>query len=189
MGDDRFDRAVILVCAHDEKGAMGLILNSELPNINFSDLIEQLDLDAKSTGESTNGTSNEKNSSPEIYAAPSLPVMKGGPVEEARGFLLHSSDFRQSDTINVDEKYALSGSVDALRKIVTGTKPEKMLFLLGYSGWGPGQLDREIQMNTWLTLEPDPDLVFDTNSADMWRKAIEKLGIDVAKLSSFSGRA
>ena len=172
MGDTRFDKAVVLVCAHDDNGAMGLVLNSEMQNIDFFDLMDQLDLDI----DMQSGASN-------------MPVMKGGPVEEARGFLLHSNDFEQNDTISVKEDYKVSGSVEALKNVLNGKGPDKMMFILGYAGWGPGQLDEEIQSNAWLTIDPDPELVFQTDPSEMWQRAINKIGIDPSMLSSVSGRA
>lgn len=176
MGDNRFNKSVILICAHDEKGAMGLVLNSEMENIDFLDLMEQLNLDNNTLVEGQLEASN-------------MPVMKGGPVEEARGFLLHSTDFKQSDTITVHNDYNVSGSVDALKYVLKGKGPQKMLFILGYSGWGPGQLDQEMQANTWLTIDPDPELVFQTDPDIMWERAINKIGIDPFMLSSVSGHA
>lgn len=172
MGDGRFDKAVILVCAHDDQGAMGLVINSEMKNMDFAQLMSQLELDIEPDDMS-----------------PKMPVLKGGPVEEARGFLLHSNDFEQSDTISVRSDYKVSGSVDALKHVLKGKGPDKMLFVLGYAGWGPGQLDQELTANAWLTIDPNPDLVFETDPESMWEKAIKSLGIDPLMLSSISGRA
>ena len=172
MGDGRFDRAVILVCAHDEQGAMGLVINSEMKNMDFAQLMSQLELDIEPDD-----------------LSPQLPVLNGGPVEEARGFLLHSNDFEQSDTISVRSDYKVSGSVDALKHVLKGKGPDKMLFVLGYAGWGPGQLDQELIANAWLTIDPDPELVFETDPETMWEKAIKRLGIDPVMLSAASGRA
>lgn len=172
MGDNRFERAVILVCAHDEKGAMGLVINSEMDNIDFTQLLDQLELDIE----------------PRINLT-SLPVMQGGPVEQARGFLLHSKDYEQTDTISVEQDYKVTGSVDALKEALEGEGPEKMRFILGYSGWGPGQLDEEMQANAWLTIDPDDELIFQTEPEKIWEKAIQKIGIDPSMLSVTAGRA
>ena len=172
MGDERFDKSVILVCAHDENGAMGLVLNRIMEEVDFIDLIEQLDLGVQETAQVSN-----------------IKVMKGGPVEEARGFLLHGNDFEQSDTISVDDGYKISGSVDALKNVLTGKGPDRMMFILGYAGWGPGQLDQELSANAWLTTEPDSDLIFQTDPDTMWVEALNKIGIDPLKLSPLAGRA
>ncbi|PJB69611.1 MAG: hypothetical protein CO093_10035 [Alphaproteobacteria bacterium CG_4_9_14_3_um_filter_47_13] len=171
MGDQRFYKAVIYVCAHDESGAMGLVINHELPGVNFSQLFSQLDI---IVGENK---------------AAATPVMSGGPVETARGFVLHSNDFEQEDTIRIDDDFSVTGTIDALKAIAEGQAPQKMLFILGYAGWGAGQLDDEIQQNAWLVSEPDSDLIFMASPEEKWSKAIKKLGIDPGMLSGAAGRA
>jgi putative transcriptional regulator len=174
MGDPRFHKAVILICAHDEQGAMGLVLNHMLPGLNMQQLLSQLNLEEEITLEMD---SNE------------APVLSGGPVETARGFILHSNDFFQEDTIQVNDNISVTGTVDALKEIANGKGPDKMLFILGYAGWSPGQLDDEIQQNAWLIAEPDIDLVFSTRSEQKWDKAIKNLGVDPAMLSGVAGTA
>ena len=145
MGDPRFHRAVIFICSHDEEGAMGLVVNHTMPGIEFNDLVGQLKLesDIKVDFEELN-----------------LPVMYGGPVETARGFLLHSGDFSREDTMKINKSYGVTGTVDALKDIASGDKPENLLFILGYAGWEAGQLDSELQQNAWLVADSDPDLIF-----------------------------
>jgi putative transcriptional regulator len=174
MGDPRFHKAVILICSHDEHGAMGLVLNHMLPGLNMQQLLSQLNLEEEITLEVD---SNE------------APVLSGGPVETARGFILHSNDFFQEDTIQVNDNISVTGTVDALKEIANGKGPDKMLFILGYAGWSPGQLDDEIQQNAWLIAEPDIDLVFSTRSEQKWDKAIKNLGVDPAMLSGVAGTA
>lgn len=174
MGDPRFHHAVILLCAHDENGAMGLVINHKMPGIEFTDLVNQLKMesDIKVKFEELN-----------------LPVMCGGPVESARGFLLHSDDFSRDDTMKMDNGYAITGTLEALTEVATGKRPNDMMFILGYAGWDAGQLDAELQDNAWLVVEPDPDLIFNADSEDTWTRAIHKLGIDPAQLSAFAGHA
>ena len=174
MGDHRFNRAVILLCAHDEEGAMGLVINNEMPNVEFSDLAKQLKFE-----------SDIKINFDDIH----LPVLSGGPVETARGFLLHSSDFKRPDTMQVDDAYGVTGTTDALKDVALGNGPRDMLFVLGYAGWDAGQLDIEIQENAWLVVDPDQDLVFGDDMAGKWSRAMSKLGIDPVLLSGASGRA
>ena len=174
LGDPRFYKAVIFMCAHDENGAMGLVINHILPGLDMGELFKQLNIEPND------------NFSDKIKTAP---VMSGGPVETARGFILHSNDFSQDDTIHIDENLSVTGTIDALKAIATGEGPEKMLFILGYAGWSPGQLDAEIQDNAWLIVDPDPALIFSDNYENKWDKAIDKLGIDPAMLSSAAGRA
>ena len=174
MGDQRFNRAVILLCAHDEEGAMGLVINNEMPNVEFSDLAKQLKFE-----------SDIRINFDNIH----LPVLSGGPVETARGFLLHSGDFTRPDTMRVDDAYGVTGTTDALRDVALGNGPRDMLFVLGYAGWDAGQLDIEIQENAWLVADPDQSLVFDDDVAGKWSRAMAKLGIDPVLLSGASGRA
>ena len=174
MGDPRFHQAVILLCAHDENGAMGLVINHAFPDLAFPELLKQLKL-----------TSDIKIDLDKL----SLPVMYGGPVETARGFLLHSSDFKQIDTVPIDEHFHITGTLDALREVALGNGPEDMIFILGYAGWGAGQLDHEMQQNAWLVVDPDPDLIFNAAPDKKWNMAIEKLGINPDFLSTEAGQA
>ncbi|MCB9990014.1 MAG: YqgE/AlgH family protein [Rhodospirillales bacterium] len=172
MGDPRFHKAVIYMCAHDANGAMGLVINHTLPGVDLGQLLEQLNIHPE-----------------EIKGDVSKPVMSGGPVETARGFVLHSNDFAQDDTIKIDEAFSVTGTIDALRAIASGTGPEKMLFILGYAGWGAGQLDQELQDNAWLVTDPDPDLIFGASAEEKWVKAVQTLGIDPGMLSGEAGNA
>ena len=174
MGDPRFNRAVIFMCAHDENGAMGLVVNHSMPDVDFSDLVGQLKLtsDIKIDLEKCN-----------------LPVMYGGPVESARGFLLHSNDFIRAETMQISKSYSVTGTVDALKDIAIGSGPENLMFALGYAGWEAGQLDAEIHQNAWMIVEPDYELVFGEDPEAKWTNAIKKIGIDPGMLSVTSGRA
>lgn len=171
MGDPRFHKAVIYMCAHDANGAMGLVINHALPGVDLGQLLEQLNIKQE------NGHT------------PDAPVMSGGPVETARGFVLHSNDFKQADTIKIDDNFSVTGTIDALKAIASGNGPEKMLFILGYAGWSPGQLDQEMQQNAWLVADPDPDLIFTSSADEKWAEAIRKLGVDPGMLSGEAGRA
>ncbi len=174
MGDPRFQHAVIYMCAHDAAGAMGLVINHPLPGLQFGTLLSQLIAGAADTVPTPLKT---------------LPVMSGGPVETARGFLLHSKDFCQPNTIEIDDFFSVTGTVDALKAIAAGTAPRKMIFTLGYAGWSAGQLDQEMQQNAWLTAHPTPDLIFQTEPEHLWEKAIATLGISPGMLSGAAGRA
>ena len=174
MNDPRFHRSVIFIGAHDAKGAMGMVINNPLPSPDFADVLRQV------------GVSPDKPLDPAIAR---LPVMAGGPVEGIHGFLLHSSDFSQKDTIHIDDLFAISGTVDSLRAIVNGYRPEKMMFTLGYAGWGPGQLDREVQDNVWLNVPANYELVFNTPAEEMWDNAFASIGITPGMISGVAGRA
>ena len=149
---------------------MGLVINRPIDNLSFPDLIEQLDIEAPDPGRE-------------------ICVHFGGPVESSRGFVLHSSDYVQESTMVVNEDVALTATVDVLRDIAEGSGPRNCLLVLGYAGWGPGQLDDEIQANAWLHVDADHDLVFGQDVETKWEKAINKIGIDPRLLSGDAGHA
>jgi putative transcriptional regulator len=170
MGDPRFARTVIFLCAHNEEGAMGLVVNKPMPSISFTDLLAQLGIEA-------------------AHGAGGQRVHFGGPVESGRGFVLHSTDFQREGTMVVDDHVALTATIDILRAIAAGDGPRRHILALGYAGWGPGQLDSEIQANGWLSAPPDEAILFDGDLATKWERAIAKLGIAPAMLSGEAGHA
>jgi len=171
MGDLRFKRTVIYLCAHSPDGALGLIINKHAGQISFPDLLEQLDMKCAP------GTEH-------------IRIQLGGPVETGRGFILHTDDyFLKGVTMPVREHVGLTTSMDILRDMAEGRGPQKVLVALGYSGWGPGQLEYEIQGNAWLHCNADTDLVFSTSLEGKWDAALAKLGINPGNLSGTSGRA
>ncbi|MEM6780946.1 MAG: YqgE/AlgH family protein [Pseudomonadota bacterium] len=174
MGDTRFNRAVIYICAHDKNGAMGLVINHIVPGLKFGSLLKELNVATDITIPSDIVT---------------LPVINGGPVETARGFLLHSKDFKHDDTVDINESFSLTGTVDALKEVASGQGPKDMVFTLGYAGWSAGQLDQELHQNAWLTCEASRDLIFDTAPHDMWDAAVGHIGVDPSLLSLNSGHA
>ena len=174
--DDRFARTVIYVCAHSAEGAMGIVINKPAPNVKFRDLLEQLDVIPKNTGEP--------------IRVSSVPVLKGGPVETQRGFVLHTADFfLESATLPIDDGICLTATLDILRAIAGGTGPENAVLALGYAGWAAGQLEAEIQSNGWLHCEADPALLFDESVETKYQRALNKIGIDPAFLSRDAGHA
>jgi len=174
MGDTRFYKSVIYVCAHDDEGAMGLVINHPLESVAFDELLAELKI--------TNDIELD-------LKALEVPVLRGGPVEGARGFLLHSSDFENPDTVKVDDQIFVTGTLDALKDVARGAGPKRRLFVLGYAGWTAGQLDQELQQNAWLIVDADPDLVFGGEAEDKWERAVKKLGIEPAMLSASGGSA
>ena len=170
MLDERFAKTVIYMCAHSEDGAMGLVVNKVMENIDFPDLLDQLGLSAPPTGED-------------------IRVHFGGPVESGRGFVLHSADYVQDTTMVIDEAIAMTATTDILRDIAEGDGPRNSLLALGYAGWGPGQLDTEIQANGWLSVPADDELVFNSDPKSVWQGALAKMGIDVSMLSGDAGHA
>jgi putative transcriptional regulator len=170
MRDPRFARSVIYMCAHSADGAMGLVVNRRVGSITFDDLLQQLEIGP-----------NRRNDDIRIHF--------GGPVEQGRGFVLHSSDYLQSGTMRVDDQVALTATLDILKEMAAGGGPRRSLLALGYAGWGPGQLDAEIQANGWLSVPADEELLFDDNLDDKWERAITKIGIDFSMLSGDAGHA
>lgn len=178
MEDERFARSVIYVCAHSSEGAMGIIVNRPAGSIDFTDLLVQLDIIKQS----------DQIKLPETAEA--MKVMKGGPVETGRGFVLHSSDFFIEDaTLPIDDGICLTATVDILKAIAKGDGPKHAMLALGYAGWAPGQLETEIQDNGWLHCAADPDLIFGRDVEDKYNRALHKIGIDPGMLSNESGHA
>jgi putative transcriptional regulator len=178
MDDERFARSVIYLCAHSPEGAMGIIVNRPAGSIDFPQLLVQLDIIDKSEQIKLPGN------------AEGMKVMKGGPVDTGRGFVLHSSDFFiQNATLPIDDGICLTATLDILKAIAAGTGPQHAILALGYAGWAPGQLENEIQHNGWLHCAADPDLVFGRNVEGKYQRALDKIGIDIAMLSNEAGHA
>ena len=178
MGDPRFERSVIYLCSHSSEGAMGIIVNRPAGSIDFPELLVQLDIINK-----TDRTRLRE-------SAETMKVLKGGPVETGRGFVLHSSDFFIKDaTLRIDDGVCLTATVDILKAIVRGDGPKYAVLALGYAGWAPGQLETEIQDNGWLHCDADPDLVFGGDVEEKYGRALRKIGIDPGMLSNEAGHA
>ena len=178
MNDERFARAVIYVCAHSSEGAMGIIVNQPAGNIKFPDLLVQLEVIPAA----------ERIELP--VRAEDVKVLKGGPVETGRGFVLHSADFFiENSTLPIDEGICLTATLDILKAIAHGNGPQSAILALGYAGWAPGQLETEIQANGWLHCAADSELIFGTDTGGKYEKALRKIGIDLGMLSSESGHA
>jgi putative transcriptional regulator len=178
MGDPRFERSVIYLCAHSSEGAMGIIVNRPAGSIDFPELLVQLDIIKKV----------DQIKLPEH--AESMKVLRGGPVETGRGFVLHSSDFYiEKATLRIDQGICLTATVDILKAIASGAGPRHAILALGYAGWGAGQLENEIQHNGWLHCDADPDLVFGDDVDEKYLRALRKIGIDPGMLSADAGHA
>ena len=170
MPDSRFQRTVVYVCAHNAEGAMGLVINRLFGSITFATLLEQLEIHPTKLNDD-------------------LRVHYGGPVESGRGLVLHSTDFVREGTMMVDDEVALTATIDILRAIADGRGPKHSLLALGYAGWGPGQLDAEMQANGWLTVDSDQALMFDADLDTKWERAIAKIGVSLPMLSGEVGHA
>jgi putative transcriptional regulator len=170
MADPRFAQSVIYLCAHTPEGAMGLVLNRPLQRPSFDDLLRQLEVAP-------------------VPPARRIRLCQGGPMDNARGFVLHTADWTGEGSLRVNESLALTASLDVLKAIAEGGGPREGILALGYAGWGPGQLDAEIQQNAWLSVPADETIVFDGDNDTKWRRALGKLHIDPLLLSDAAGHA
>lgn len=171
MSDPRFERGVVLICSHSGEGAMGLIINKPIPDLAFPALLDQV------------GVAR----TPECRA---IPVLFGGPVEQGRGFVLHSADWSSDKgTMAIPGGLAMTATQDVLDALGTGAGPQQALLALGYAGWGPGQLEAEIARNDWLTADLPEALAFGPDSGGKWAAALASLRVDPLTLSAAAGRA
>jgi len=176
MGDERFARAVIYVCAHSPSGAMGFIINKPQP-VGFGELLTQLGIVASERDIRMPKSGQE------------ICVCMGGPVEKGRGFVLHSDDYDSESTVAVADNISLTPTIDILKAISKGVGPTTAIMALGYAGWSPGQLESEIAANGWLTCKADLDIVFDVELDSKYDRALGLLGIEPAFLASEAGHA
>jgi putative transcriptional regulator len=178
IGDSRFARSLIYICAHSAEGAMGIVVNRRSRSLNFSDLLVQLDV------------ISAKDAILLPPAVESVQVLRGGPVEKGRGFVLHSPDFQlDAATLPIEGGMCLTATIDILRAMANGAGPQKAVLALGYAGWAGGQLEDEILQNGWLTCPADEELLFDEDVGAKYDRALRKLGVDPAMLVGDSGHA
>lgn len=170
LRDPNFARSVICLCAHSPEGAMGIVLNQPIEALSFDELLKQLELEP-------------------VPPQRRIRLHQGGPVEGGRGFVLHTTDWSSDGSLHVSGEVALTASVDILKAIAGGGGPRLGLLALGYASWGPGQLEDEIQANSWLSVPADEGLLFDEDAADKWRQALARLKVDPLLLSGVAGRA
>ena len=171
MQDPRFARSVVYMCAHSEEaGAMGLVVNKTIDALTLDELCSHLNIEPARLNQSR-------------------PVHFGGPVDPGRGFVLHSADYREEGTLEIDGGFAMTATIDILRAMSKGEGPRQTLLALGYAGWAPGQLDAEIQANGWLSVAADAGLVFGEADERKWERALAKLGVSPSMLSGDAGHA
>ena len=172
IGDPRFERALVLICAHDDSHAMGIAVNRPVEGLTVPDLLGRLDV--KST----------------IEVPPDL-VLLGGPVDRERGFVLHTDDYSSGDnSLPIREGVSLTATREVLEAMAGQNRPpRRSLLALGYAGWGAGQLEREIRENVWLTCDADETLIFGADHELKWTKALAKIGVDARLLTATAGRA
>ena len=170
MMDPRFDGSVIYMCSHSSEGAMGLVINRPIEHASFKELCSQLSI------EPTN--------------ARSIPVLFGGPVDQSRGFVVHSHDYTaEVSTQPIGDTLSMTATRDIIEAVATGAAPEQASLFMGYSGWGAGQLEAEIANNGWLVCDANEAMVLSTDHREKWQAALGLMGIDALMLSSYAGRA
>lgn len=169
IGDLRFERSVIAMCAHDADGAFGLCLHEPIADLSVPELLRQLDIDPGQL--------------------PALPVLAGGPVEPGRGFVLHSTDWGGLDTRQVGGRWALTGTRDVLVAIAEGKGPRHWTVAMGYAGWGAGQLEDELASHGWFSTQGSDALIWDTEPELRWSRAYATAGINAAQLAHGVGHA
>lgn len=169
MQDKRFDHSVIALCVHDEDGALGIAVGEEMEGVSLRDLLESFDIDGSQV--------------------PDRPVLRGGPVEPRRGFVLHSLDWGGQEMLQVGAGWGLSGSLDILKAIAEGRGPSRYLVALGYAGWAAGQLEEEMAGDSWFLGPADADLLFDVPVAKKWTAAYAAAGVDASHLVGGAGLA
>ena len=170
MRDDRFVKTLIYLCAHNIDGAMGIVINRHMNALTMAELLGQLSIEPQVELETKR-------------------VHFGGPVETSRGFLLHTTDRMEESSLRVEDDIALTSTVDILKAIAAGDGPRQAILALGYAGWGAGQLDTELQQNSWLHVEADETLLFDNDLETKWARAFNKIGFDPHMLSMEAGHA
>lgn len=170
MTDKRFERALIYICGHDAQGAMGLILNKYIEDLTLKSLLQQLGL-------------------PTDKLPHDSPVHFGGPMDNGRGFVLHTDDYIHPATVHLFENLAMTATLDVLQSIANKEGPEQCLVAMGYAGWGAGQLETELSENAWMEMDPDFDLIFNTPVERKWDLGMTKMGLDVAILDPHVGQA
>jgi len=172
INDTYFKNSVIYVCEHNEEGAMGLMINAPL-NITVGDMLNKVDLEPQSLQQKEFSLSN--------------PVYNGGPISEDRGFILHRPLEHFESSLTMSNELTVTTSKDILAVLGTSVEPDDYIVALGYSGWSTGQLEEELAKNSWLTVEADTKIIFDTPIQEKWSCSIKKLGIDPSQLSAITG--
>lgn len=170
LEDERFIKTVIYMCAHSSEGSMGIIINKKIDYDLYPDLLEQIGIDKP--------LNNKK-----------LFIRYGGPVENGRGFVLHSDDLIRKETLNINRGIALTSTTEFFEDLSRGKGPKNSILALGYAGWGPGQLESEIIQNSWMPLSVDSNFLFDEEVSQKWKEAYKLIGIDPNNLSANSGNA
>lgn len=169
LNDSCFTRSVIYMCAHDQMGAMGVIINYPIENVKICDVMDQLNI--------------------KPLSGSNLPVYFGGPTENNRGFIIHSDDFMAAGAVCHNDGVVVTSNAEVLQAIANEQGPRNALLALGYAGWSPRQLEAEIESGSWIIVSATKQLLFNTDSDMKWELAIASLGFDIGHLSSTVGHA
>ncbi len=169
MPDPRFQEKLIYMCGHNDDGALGLVVNNPLQDVTLDEILRSADIPV-----------------PEFLFPP---VYIGGPVEMGSGFILYSADYQAESQLEVSSTICLSSDPQILRDIAENKGPNHYMFLLGYAGWGPGQLENELTDNGWLTLPAEDKVIFNTPDSEKWKTAAQKYGIDISTFGDVVGSA
>lgn len=170
LADPNFFHTVTYVCEHNAAGALGIVINRPL-NLTLGELLEHL------------------NTPSPDGALAAMPVYSGGPVQQEQGFVIHTPAGQWESTLRVSDVIGITTSRDILQAVAEGRGPDRMLIALGYAGWGPGQLEREMVENAWLSGPADPSILFHTPHDERWAAAAALLGVDLGLLSGDAGHA
>ncbi|MEH6533011.1 MAG: YqgE/AlgH family protein [Photobacterium frigidiphilum] len=174
MQDPHFKRGVVYVCEHNEEGAMGLVINLPI-EISVGNMLEQIEVERELPVNNPDSLTQS--------------VLNGGPVSEDRGFVLHQPKGQFDSSISINDELSVTTSQDILPLLGTSEAPEKFIVALGYAGWSAGQLEQELAENSWLTMEADAEVIFETPINERWDTAVARLGINPANLSIEKGHA
>lgn len=179
LTDAYFNRSVVYICEHTEKGAVGIVINQPLHSlrVNLSEILQ----------DSTNSKTEENNN--RVGIGTDFPILCGGPVHRERGFVIHAPDGEWQSSLKMSNEISVTTSKDILLAIAKQQGPNKFIFSLGYANWIAGQMEQEIINNFWLTLPASPNILFDIPFEQRWLKAMNYLGVDVTKLAYMGGHA
>lgn len=171
LNDPNFKKSVVLICKHNKEGAMGVVINRHTAQ-NTADIFDQLNIEISDNKNAAN------------------PVFEGGPVQPELGLIIHNCNSKSwESTMEIGEDIKLTSSIDILKDLAVGEGPDSFLMILGYSGWGPGQLENEIKENAWFTVPVDKRILFDSRIDRKWQRSAQILGIDANQFSSQVGHA
>ena len=164
LNETVFDKGIIYICQHNKDGAMGIMINKPIPNID--EVLAKFEL---------------------MNITPKPNIYLGGPVDLNKGFVIHQNDYETNGTLEISKNISLTSNLKIVNDILAGNGPNKFRLALGYSGWGPGQLEKELKQGDWLLLPANQKLIFNTPDDVMWKTAYKNLGIELKELGGTAG--